>query len=352
MASRLAQRTFLWTALAALVALAALAVVGAFLGAREARELFTSLPLRIVWIGLAVLLLAGFGVFLTLRRKLGLAAMHLGTVMVLVGSLVGSPEAHELWGSKIARGLVIVGPTMDQLRTPVADGFINIIGELPYAISATAYREEYHPPQDGPWDVKFEIHLNGVTYQALLEPTPNIPQPIPYTDMVFEVRHVTPELFTRRNDGSVELAETFALELIFRRGDMEYDLPTITTSDGRDTFWCSLEPFYPNSAAWAEAGTPLLEISAPALPRKQRHVDLAILDGAGEMTTGTLSINKPFWHAGYLFYFNAIDTESGRVMLTLVSDSGWAMTWAGMMILLAGTAWYGWAGLVVRRRAS
>jgi hypothetical protein len=357
MASKTAQRVFLWLAITTLVALAGLAVVGAFLGFVRARELFTSFPMRIGWAAFGALLIASFGAFLALRRKFGLAAMHVGVIMILVGSMLGSPEAHDLWNpteaGRIHRGLVVAEAEMTRTHTTVYDEeLIAQIGEFPFAMAATDYRKTYHLPLDGSWNVAFELHVDGATYQMPFDLTSREPQPVPTTDLSFEVRSVQPAVYARNDEGDIKQAEPFSVQLVCTREGVTYEMPPITTQDRPAAFGWSLQPLYSDAGSWVIAGSPLLVLSPPSLGLKQHRAELTIQDITGETHTYYVAPNEPFWHGGYVFYFREFNPQTRFVLLEVVADTGWSLTWAGFMVLLAGSVWYGWSGVWRRGRAS
>ncbi|MBS3820994.1 MAG: hypothetical protein GVY16_08740 [Planctomycetes bacterium] len=85
----------LWLALVLIVALAALSIVGAFLGADRAGAMFNAPPITGVWCLLLLVLLAGTAA-LSLRRRAWLAAVHLAAALILLGGMWGSPGGHRV----------------------------------------------------------------------------------------------------------------------------------------------------------------------------------------------------------------------------------------------------------------
>ncbi len=138
----------LWLTLGALGVLAAVSVVGAFLGAERARAMFNSLPLVVFWILLAGLLVAGFFWMPRLVRSPGLAAMHLGALLVLVGGMGGSDLGHRLAArlfgvTKVPHGYMAIeeGDATDAVR----DGKTGeVIGRLPFRVGLEKFRIEYY----------------------------------------------------------------------------------------------------------------------------------------------------------------------------------------------------------------
>jgi len=94
---------WLWAALIAIAALAVLSIVGAFLGAERAGELFNSIPLAVFWWVLLTLLVGGFVATGRLIRRPAVLAMHLGVVLVVAGGMWGSAAGHRL-RARLGRG--------------------------------------------------------------------------------------------------------------------------------------------------------------------------------------------------------------------------------------------------------
>ena len=83
-----------WFNLALIFGLLGMIVFGSFLGAERAKELFNAPPLWPVWAVLALGLLAGFFVFAAQMRCWSLAALHAGTLLILLGSFWNSHAGH------------------------------------------------------------------------------------------------------------------------------------------------------------------------------------------------------------------------------------------------------------------
>ena len=88
------RQVILWTVLAAIGLVATLSIVGAFLGAERAKDLFNSAPLVAFWFILLALLVAGLVFFRRLVATPAGLAMHLGTFLVVAGAMWGSDQAH------------------------------------------------------------------------------------------------------------------------------------------------------------------------------------------------------------------------------------------------------------------
>jgi len=172
------RRWMLWSAFWGLLGLAAMAVVGAFLGAEHARAVFTSGPMVPVWLALAVLL-AGASLSSFRRRSAGLSAMHLGALLALVGGMWGSETAHELrarflGASRIPSGCLVL-PTGRATNEVFSRDLAMRIGRLPFSLRLLNFTIERYPPPDRRWRLVAEVPddrsgergRDGVRYVAL-----------------------------------------------------------------------------------------------------------------------------------------------------------------------------------------
>ncbi len=138
----------MWVTLAALAVLAVLSIVGAFLGAEDARAVFNSGPLIVYWIALALLLAAGFIVYPHLVKRPAGLAMHLGVLLILAGAMWGSDTAHALrrdllGAEKVPSGFMAV-PEGARERRVIDPADQEVLGELPFDIGLRDFRMEYY----------------------------------------------------------------------------------------------------------------------------------------------------------------------------------------------------------------
>jgi len=143
--------------LAALGLLAALAVVGALLGASRAGALFNSVPLAVFWAVLGVLLAAGFVGYRSLLHSPGLAAMHAGCLLVLGGAMWGSEAAHALrarWlgSERVASGFMPIFKRQATDRILARD-MQTVLGRTPFLVALEDFWIEYYPPSDPTWSL-------------------------------------------------------------------------------------------------------------------------------------------------------------------------------------------------------
>jgi len=157
---RTVRRIMLWVVLAAIVVLAVLSVVGAFLKADRAKDLFNSPPLVAYWFVLAAVLAAGFVFFRRLITSPAALGMHLGSLLVLAGAMWGSEAGHDvrraLVGSqKVPGGYMVLyeGHRENRILGPKSRASDAPVAELPFYVHLKDFWIEYYPSKQKTWDL-------------------------------------------------------------------------------------------------------------------------------------------------------------------------------------------------------
>ena len=123
-----------------LLLLTGLSVYGAFLGAERARRFFNSIPLIVYWIFTAILIIASLLCFKKLRRPSALF-MHIGAVLVILGSMSASEKAHEIRRRLFNRPKPVEGLMLlyeGQSGNELYERSTNSIFQLPFDIHLNA----------------------------------------------------------------------------------------------------------------------------------------------------------------------------------------------------------------------
>ena len=190
------RQILLWAVLVGIGLLLVLSVIGAFLGDERARALFNSIPLVIFWVLLLGLLAAGLIYFKRLIRSAGLLGVHLGSLLILLGAMLGSDGGHslaaKLFGSKkIPHGYMRIYER--QAGNRILDSEDNAeIGRLPFSVGLKDFRIEYYKV-DEPWRLIVESpELDKETHkikwvQKHIEWTKGQEVVIPFTEARLEV---------------------------------------------------------------------------------------------------------------------------------------------------------------------
>jgi len=155
----------MWLAQGAIALLIGLSIVGAFRGDAKARALFNSVPLVVFWMGLAVLLAAGFVVYPRLLRRPAGLAMHMGVLLVLGGAMWGSERAHDLrrawFGSeKISKGYMVIQEGTRERRV-VDASMRRVLAELPFDLALRDFWIEYYELPNRPWHLVAVVSVRG-----------------------------------------------------------------------------------------------------------------------------------------------------------------------------------------------
>jgi len=350
-----------------LVVLAAGAVAGASRSSNEARELLTSGSWLAVWFALCGLLVAGFVVFGAFRRRVGIAAMHAGCLLVIGGSMWGSPTGHALQHhlgvNKAPRGYAIIGHEIIGDDTPLYDsrltewpldvgaglsagGWINPVDVLPFELRLEALHREFHPALV--LNV-FDSSGDMGPQQWLIDLAHHDPIPLPTTNATLQVLSVTPAIY---DDG--ELAQSASVELALTRGD-RHETGRLAPAGGASRAVLSLHPLYDDEQDWLDHSSPVIILFGPGPGGRAYdfHVDLSVHGEDGRVTDGTIAASHPLHYGGYYFYFAG--AEGDRVLLMAASDSGWLAVWVGFVCVTGGAAWRCWLVpiyRVARRRAA
>ncbi len=84
--------------------------------------------------------------------------------------------------------------------------------------------------------------------------------------------------------------------------------------------------------------------------------DLILLEGEKQIARKTIEVNHPLHYGGYHFYQHSYDPEKGRyTILTVYSDNGLNLVYAGYLMLSLGVLWQFWLryiGAYLKRRVS
>ena len=147
------RQILLWAVLVGIGLLLVLSIIGAFMGYERARVLFNSIPLVVFWVLLLGLLAVGLIYFKRLIRSAGLLGIHLGSLLILLGAMIGSDGGHSVatkfFGSKkIPHGYMTIYE--GQASNSVTDSKDREIGKLPFSVGLKDFRIEYYEV-DNPW---------------------------------------------------------------------------------------------------------------------------------------------------------------------------------------------------------
>jgi len=320
------RRTIMAAALVLIILLIFLSIFGAFLGSNGAKKFFNSLPLSVYWLALIALLLAAFAAFPRLVRLPGLLLMHAGCILVLAGSMWASPAAHNarnhLFGiDKIQTGeITIVEGHTENLVTLENT---NQTKQLPFFIKLKDFRIEYYDPE----------YLQIQTSEGQLK----IPVEIGTT------------FFLGDDLGSITILRKFENFKITIDGDSKtiIDDPQpgynpalqvqIQNPDGSTVTKYIFERF---PGHFHPADKFLFTYQKTI---RDYISDIEIIKDGKVVTQKSIEVNHPLHFGGYHFYQSSYDADAHTyTVLSVVSDTGLNLVYAGYLMLGIGALWHFW----------
>ena len=330
-------RSIMWMALAAIVLLTALSVLGAFCGAQKAKLIFNSIPLGVYWYGLAVLLVAGFIEFPRLLHKPRLFMIHTGCLLVLGGSMWGSEAGHRLQERflgirKIPSGYMVIYEGHSEKHV-VAEDFKQKLGELPFSIRLKDFRLEYYETDEE-----------------------SVPQLYIKTQEGQDLRLVAKageEISLGRGRGKLKVVRTFRnFKILIENGEkivtderQETENPAVEVEievpDGNSYTRYVFERFA--GFNHGEDGLQLSYVSQGPLVIRDYFSDVVVIENEKEVASKTIEVNHPLHYAGYHFYQHSYDSQAQQyTILSVTSDSGLYAVYGGYWLLCLGVLWQFW----------
>ncbi len=179
------------------IVLIVLSVVGAFLGVEPARVMFNSVPVSIYWILITFLLVIGLVFFKKTVRSPGSLALHVGTIMVLVGAMLGSDHGQEVVAERFGQEKIPSGYMRifeGKSSRTIHDQKGRTIGKLPFSIHLEDFFIEYYD-EASTWTLGVEAPAAEGTRgsrAAKVEWREGSAVDIPFTDSTLEVLSYLP----------------------------------------------------------------------------------------------------------------------------------------------------------------
>jgi hypothetical protein len=271
-----------------LFGLTGFSIYGAFIGAERARAFFNSLPMAIFWCVLLGLLVIGFFVYGSLRKRTGLLLIHFGCVLVLAGGMYGSEKSHALMNRFVqnpsfSKGSMTLhqGQSSSQVVLQTDTDF----GRLPFEIRLEeAYIEYYDEPA-------VYFYLSDENYYSI---------PIRVGE-VFELPG---------DQGTVQVNAAYKNFKMKKQGDLmipydshqpgfnpAYELTYIPKGGVPKPFFV-----FERFGMHAMPGqTFRAEYIASRMVKDYKSV-LQVIDGGKLVKKETIEVNRPLYYRGYHFY--------------------------------------------------
>jgi ResB-like family len=341
------KRLVVWVGLLLIVALTVLSIVGAFLGTERAKELFNSPALVFFWVAITVLLTGGMLVFGRLRREAGLLLIHAGCVLVLVGGMYGSQAGHQLlreyFGSAgVPHGYMAIFEGQSENRIMTVEQINMMFRDLK--------KQRQTSPDDQSYLEKLPFHVR--LHDFRIEYYRDKGKLLIYTQkrpaeqmkaLEGEEFDMGPELPRIR---ILRTFRNFRINIKDGKRQVSDDIgkgenPAIEVEISRPNGKTEKKYIFERFPDFNVLGDGQLQMRYVLMP-KDYFSDLEVEDGQAG-TLRTIEVNKPLHYGGYYFYQSDYDHESGRyTILSVRSDTGLIVVFAGYFLLCAGIFWHFW----------
>lgn len=309
--------------LSLLLLLTGLSIYGAFVGAERARRFFNSLPMVVFWIFAAILIIASL-VFVKRLRKPSVLLMHLGAVLVILGSMSASEKAHEIRRRLFNRQKPVDSLMLlyeGQSGNELYERSTNSTFQLPFDIHLDDFIVQTYAPYlivelaggrmaKMPAEIGADLAVGGNTIRVV-----NV-----FENFRIRLENGQSEPFDSEESGynpAVELAVTRPDGSVYRQFVFEllhgHDMPN---DNLRFSYYRPVKDYI-------------------------SRVDI-VRDGT-VIKSAAIEVNHPLHFGGFHFYqYSYDDKQHQYTILRAVSDDGLNAVYAGYGLLCFGVFWYFW----------
>ena len=311
-------------------------IVGAFYGAEWSKGFFNSTPLTIFWVVLTLILTLAL---ITSRRRVkapGLLMIHAACVLILLGSMWGSEEGHLLRknladSDKVPGGFMSIyeGRNENHVMTQYNEDKLK---ELPFSIYLKDFWMDYYW-DDGRLLIRSPQGRVAVLH-AMEDHSIDLGEGLAGLKIVRVFKNL--KVMTNKDKTTVEddpgLGSNPALEI------------EVLWPDGKRERRYIYQRFPKENVipgGWA---------MHYALDIKDFFSDLTVVRDEKIADQKVIQVNDPLHYGGYYFYQSSYDASQGRyTVLSVTSDSGYSIVFAGYFLLSLGVFWHFWLHPVYRR---
>lgn len=328
------RRTILATALLLFILLIFLSIFGAFLGPYQAKNFFNSPLLSVYWLVLTALLIAAFAAFARLIRLPSLLMIHAGCIIVLAGAISGSPAASKirkhLFGiDKILTGEMTILEGHTENRVTLEN--TGLTKQLPFSIRLKDFRVEFYKPE------YLLIHTPKAEYKIPVE--------------IGTIFSPGPDL------GSITIVRVFENFKITIDGDKRIIIdgpqpgynPAIEVQiqkpDGNITTQYVFERFPDHFQTKDKFLLTYRKTISDYIS------DIELIKDGKVVAEKSIEVNHPLHFGGYHFYQSSYDADSHKyTVLSVVSDTGLNLVYAGYLMLGIGVFWHFWLRHILTKK--
>ena len=329
-------RIQMWLTLILLVFLTICSIIGAFYGTGWAKEFFNSAPMTMFWFALVIIFTLSLLTSRRMKKAPGLLVMHAACVMILLGSMWSSEGGHSLrkdflHSNKVPGGYMTIyeGHQENHIMSQYRE---NKLTELPFSLYLKDFRMDYY------WDdgrllirsPQGRMHvLQAVPGQAI-EPGEGIAG--------LKIVHVFKNLKVKAGKDAPTVIDDPGLG---SNPALEIE---VSRPDGK------LERRYVFQRFAQRNVIPGGWVMQYALGIKDFFSDLHVVQYGEIVDSKVIQVNDPLHYGGYYFYQASYDAGHGRyTVLSVTSDSGHGVVFAGYFFLCLGIFWHFWLQPVSRR---
>lgn len=308
-----------------IILLIVLSIIGAFLGAERASVFFNSPAMIVYWLVILVILISGLIFFPSLRKNAGLAMLHIGCILVILGGIWGSQKCNIIQKrffniDKAYSGVMLI-------YEGYSDNWIHIdskkVKELPFSIKLKDFKIVYYS-QD-------TLYIDGGTEYMRSYPMIDGAQTVLDDGTKVKVLKKFDNFKISINEGSREAIDSPGAGLNYA-ASLEITNPDGTT-ETRYAFKPGLMMGGPMSTGQMSYYRTI----------KDYISDVEVIENGKVVKTCSIEVNKPLHYGGYHFYQSSYDDESGKyTVLSVHSDSGSTVSYAGFTLLGVGVFWLLW----------
>lgn len=322
------RRAVMWCALVLIILLIFLSMSGAFLGSEKAKNFFNCPALSVFWLAFGLILTVGLAAFRRLTRIPGLLLVHAGCILILGGSMAGSKAGHklrqQLFGvDKFGKGSMTIFEGHSENRVTLEEE--GHIKELPFSLRLKDFRIEYYKPE--------YLHIQsrqGQDWKIPVETGRKLPLGPDFGSVTilraFENFKITIEGESKTIIDDPQPGYNPALEV-----QIEEPNGTVTTRYVFERF-----PGHTHSE------DKFLMSYRRTIRDYVSDVQVIIEDGQS-VAEKSIEVNHPLYFGGYHFYQHSYDDQAGQyTILTVASDTGLNLVYAGYLMLGAGVLWHFW----------
>lgn len=345
-----------WSVLLLILLLILFSIYGAFIGANRAQAFFNSAPLIIYWISFMALLILGFIFLKRLLKSPPLLLIHLGCILVLLGAMWGSKAGHQIQQRifnihKLQTGNMIVYEGMSENRVLCKNTYLNF-AVIEKQLKFFGNDKASTPVDDNDarlFTLPFQIKLNDFRIEYYQQPRLLVSDTKGNQTLLEDLK--AGAKYQLGDKAQLTIEEIFSnLKVRKMNGKMQvYDDSgsgsnpavkiIILSKDGTKEEIVTFAN-YPGHMGSSEKYSVQYAVSGMI---KDYFSDVQVIDKGKVVKEKSIQVNDPLYYKGYHIYQQNYDqNEEKYSVLSISSDSGLYLVYAGYLMLIIGITWLMW----------